>query len=206
MKILIIDDHPVLRAGVAALLHQDAADTEVAQAGTLADALRIVAERDDLDAVVLDLMLPGTDGFAAIGELIDARPDLPVIILSSSEDPHDVRNAFAHGASGYVPKSSSRGTLAAAIRLVLSGDLYVPPLIIESVSSIRSSGLRKNALTVRQIEVLRCVCEGLANKTIAAHLGLSEKTVKAHITAIFRALNVVNRTQAAIAAREAGLI
>ncbi|WP_323117855.1 response regulator transcription factor [Burkholderia alba] len=206
MKILIVDDHPLVREGVSALLHRDAADTEVVQAGNVADGLRIVAEQGDLDIVVLDLLLPGTDGFAAIGEFIDSRPDLPVIILSSSEDPNVVRNAFAHGASGFVPKSSSRGTLAAAIRLVLSGDLYVPPLIIESVSSIRPSGVRKNMLTERQVEVLRCLCEGLANKTIAANLGLSEKTVKAHITAIFRALNVVNRTQAVIAAREAGLI
>lgn len=206
MKILVVDDHPVLREGVAALLCQDAADTEVVQAGNAADGLRLVAEHDDLSVVVLDLLMPGSNGFEVIGEFVDCRPDLPVIILSSSENPHDVRNAFSHGASGFVPKSSSRSTLASAIKLVLSGNLYVPPLVIDSVTSIKVPGARSGLLTERQIDVLRCVCDGLANKTIAANLGLSEKTVKAHITAIFRALNVINRTQAAIVAREAGLI
>jgi two-component system nitrate/nitrite response regulator NarL len=212
MKVLIVDDHPVLREGLTALLRQSGSDTSVLQAGDAAEALAFVAQHADLDIVVLDIVLPGMSGLPAIAEIARLRPDLPIVVLSSSENPQDARRALAQGALGYVPKSASRQTLLAAIRLVLNGDLYVPPLILDETAAARLAHLRRGAgpggltLTDRQADVLRRLCEGQSNRTIALDLGLSEKTVKAHVTGIFRALNVVSRTQAAAIAREIGLI
>jgi two-component system nitrate/nitrite response regulator NarL len=211
MNILVVDDHPVLREGISALLRQDGADTVVLQAGSAAEALELINEHADLDVVVLDLMLPGMGGLQALTEFAKIRPELPVIMLSSSEDPRDAHNAFAQGALGYVPKSSSRYALLSAIKLVLNGELYVPKFFVElgsgpGATTFTPQGESSLSLTERQIEVLRLISDGWPNKTIATELGLSEKTVKAHITAIFRALKVVNRTQAAAAGRKAGLI
>jgi DNA-binding NarL/FixJ family response regulator len=212
MKLLIVDDHPVLRDGLAALLRNLGTETVVLQAGDAEGALRLVDENTDLDVVILDLLMPGMGGLPALTEFGRIRPDLPVIVLSSSEDPQDARKALAQGALGYVPKSASQNTLVSAIKLVLEGDVYVPPLVLNEMASVRPmhQPLRTEAvrsiLTERQVEVLRCLSEGRPNKIIAHDLELSEKTVKAHITAIFKALNVVNRTQAAAVGREMGLI
>ena len=210
MKLLVIDDHPVMREGLAALLRQAGPDTHVVQAGSAGEGLQLTEQHDDFEAVLLDLMMPGVGGFQAISEFGRKRPDLPVIVLSSSEDPRDVHKALSLGALGYVPKSASSSALLSAIRLVLSGEIYVPPLILNkqvdgSGQAAAPSGSAPR-LTDRQIEVLALLSKGQPNKTIATRLDLSEKTVKAHITAIFRALNVVNRTQAAQAGRLAGLI
>jgi two-component system nitrate/nitrite response regulator NarL len=212
MNVLVVDDHPVLREGIAALLRQAGPDTVVHQGGDVAGGLQLAADRPDLDVIVLDLMMPGIGGMEAIAEFGRIRPDVPVIVLSSSEDPRDARKALAQGALGYVPKSASQHTLVSAIRLVLNGELYVPPLILNEVSDMTSRRLGQvgrggaAALTERQVEVLKRLSEGQPNKIIAHELELSEKTVKAHITAIFKALNVVNRTQAALVGKEMGLI
>lgn len=211
MKLLIVDDHPVLREGLSALLRQTGPDTTIIQAESARAALGLLDQHPDLDIVVLDLMMPGMGGMAAIAEFGRKRPDLPVIVLSSSEDPHEARRALTLGALGYVPKSAGQHTLISAIELVMKGEVYIPPLILSE--STRRPGSRQavngggsSALTERQLEVLRRLSAGQANKTIAYELELSEKTVKAHITAIFKALNVVNRMQAAAAGRQAGLV
>ncbi|HEY1779346.1 MAG TPA: response regulator transcription factor [Roseiarcus sp.] len=211
MKVLVVDDHPVVRDGLATLLRQVGPGTAVLEAGDAAQALALVAQHADLDIVVLDIVLPGLDGLRAIAEFGRARPELPVIVLSSAEDAHTARRALAHGALGFVPKSASRTTLLAAVRLVMSGEIYVPALILDEVlpapAPARVEARRDaGALTDRQVEVLRLVAAGRKNLAIAVELGLSEKTVKAHVTAIFKAMNVVNRTQAANLARELGLI
>jgi two-component system, NarL family, nitrate/nitrite response regulator NarL len=211
MKLLIVDDHPVLREGLAALLRQAGPDTIVLQACDAAEGLALVEDHSDLDAVVLDLVMPGMDGLRAISEFGRKRPELPVIVLSSSEDPQDARRALTLGALGYVPKSASQHVLLAAIRTVLNGDLYVPPLVLNEPAGVaeRQGGAPDSGaarMTARQIEILSMLSKGQPNKTIAATLDLSEKTVKAHITAIFRALQVVNRTQAAAVGRDIGII
>ncbi len=165
----------------------------------------------DFDLVILDLFIPGVDGFEAISAFGLKRPELPVIVLSSSEDSDDVRRALASGALGYVPKSASQHVLLSAIKLVMNGDLYVPPLVLSksSDSNSQTGDLPKangKLLTPRQREVLILLCEGNPNKAIATKLNLSEKTVKTHISLIYKALNVANRMQASKAAREAGLI
>ena len=212
MKLLIVDDHPIVREGLAAFLEQLGPDTAVLQAGDASRALALAADHADLDLVILDLGLPGLDGLSAIAEFGRARPELPVIVLSASEDAQQARAAFARGALGYVPKSASRHALLSAIRLVLNGEIYVPPLVLGDSAAPKPAAHadRTNTgrplLTNRQIDVLKRLSEGQSNKTIARDLDLSEKTVKVHVTAIFRALNVVNRTQAAAAGRCAGLI
>ncbi len=211
MKLLIVDDHPVLREGLAALLRQTGPDTAIVQAENATMALGLLDQHPDLDVVVLDLMMPGIGGMAAITEFGRKRPDLPVIVLSSSEDPHEARRALALGALGYVPKSAGQHTLISAIELVMKGEIYIPPLILTEGSrrggSQHASVIGSTAsLTERQVDVLRRLSAGQPNKVIAYELELSEKTVKAHITAIFKALNVVNRTQAAAIGREAGII
>jgi len=212
MKILVVDDHPIYRKGLVALLDQMEPDIALLQANDAAQALVVIAEHDDLDVVILDLLIPGMDGLRAITEFGQIRPELPVIILSSLENPADVRSALANGALGYVPKSAAEHTLLSAIRMVLNGDVYMPPFVIVEAASTQPGALKTAALlnqpvlTDRQIEVLQRISAGQLNKIIAAELGISEKTVKSHITAIFRALNVMNRSQAAVAGREAGLI
>jgi len=213
MKILVVDDHEVVREGLAALLKQSSNDTSVLQAKDGNEALNIAQDHHDIDAVLLDLSMAGLSGMPALVEFGKQHPDLPVIVLSSSEDPEDVRRALASGALGYVPKSASPKTLLSALQLVLQGNVYVPPLMLDetataistkSVSEHPSGGGHR--LTERQTDVLKLLSTGLSNKEIALKLGLSEKTVKVHVTGIFKALNVVNRMQAASAARQENLI
>lgn len=213
MKLLIVDDHAIVREGLVAMLCHARPDTVVLQAGEGAEALGLAMRHPDLDAVLLDLRMPGMDGILVVQEFGKIRPALPVIVLSSSENPAEVRHALAVGALGYVPKSAQSQTLLLALELVLSGNVYVPPLMLleqENRTEAALPGRKISAanihLTDRQIEVLRLLCQGLSNNEIGRDLGLSIKTVKAHITAIFKALSVVSRTQAAALARQFDLV
>jgi DNA-binding NarL/FixJ family response regulator len=211
MKILVIDDHPIVLEGMTALLQHIGEDAEVLTAHDAQEGLALLDEQPDLDVVLLDLILPGISGLLAITEFGRKRPALPIIVLSSSEDPADVRKALSLGALGYVPKSATQKTLLSAIRFVLNGDLYVPSFMADKADDNTADRPRKvsagaGRLTERQIEILSMLAEGQPNNTTAGTLNLSEKTVKAHVSAIFKALNVVNRTQAAAVGREEGFI
>jgi len=211
MKLLIVDDHAILREGLVALLRQFEQGADVLQASDTTEGLRLAEAHPDLDAVFLDLNMPDQGGMEVIPVFARRCPQVPVIVLSSSEDPGDVRLALKSGAVGYVPKSASPRNILSALRLVLSGEIYVPPLMLDlgPVAADGSAHVGSEAgerLTERQTEVLRQLCRGLSNKEISRALELSEKTTKSHITAIFKALSVVNRTQAAAAARRAGIV
>jgi two-component system, NarL family, nitrate/nitrite response regulator NarL len=210
MKLLIVDDHAILREGLVALLQQFERGAEVLQASDTAEGFRLAEENPDLSAAFLDLNMPDQGGMEVIPIFTKRFPQLPVIVLSSSEDPSDVRLALKSGAVGYVPKSASPKNILSALRLVLAGEIYIPPLMIDfeplNDGSARASLDAGERLTERQTEVLRQLCQGLSNKEISRALQLSEKTTKAHITAIFKTLGVINRTQAAAAARHRGLI
>ena len=201
VKLLIVDDHPLFRDGLAALLQQASADNIVVQATSAEEALQLVDEQI-IDAVFMDLVMPGLCGEPAIREFARRHPDVPVIVLSSSENPSDVRRVLNAGASGYIPKSATAQTVVSALTLVLSGNIYVPPLLVSAATraadSAANGGQRSlTQLTDRQVDVLKYLRDGLSNKEISAHLGIAEKTVKVNIAAIFKTLNVVNRTQAA---------
>ena len=208
MKLLVVDDHPLFRDGLSALLRQANPDTQVFQACDSEAGVEMAQSRSDLDAVFVDLMMPGLAGEAAVKEFARRRPELPVIVLSSSENPSDVKRVLNAGALGYIPKSASPQTVLSALQLVLTGNIYVPPFLAHAeqaastTSAIGAPTEAMHQLTERQIDVLKHVRDGLSNKEISARLGIAEKTVKAHIAAIFKTLNVVNRTQAANAARE----
>src|SRR5437764_327570 len=134
MKILIVDDHAVLREGLAALLQQLSSKVTTFEAGNASDALALVDEHPDFDVLLLDLMMPGIDGLQALSAFLKKRPTLPVIVLSSSEDPADVRKALVAGALGYVPKSAGQRELMSAIQMVLHGAMYVPTLLLKEVA------------------------------------------------------------------------
>jgi two-component system, NarL family, nitrate/nitrite response regulator NarL len=211
MKLLIVDDHAILREGLVALLQQFEQGADVLQAADTTEGLRLAEANPDLDAVFLDLNLPEQGGMEVIPVFAKRYPQLPVIVLSSSEDPSDVRFALKSGAFGFVPKSASPRNILSALRLVLSGEIYVPPLLldlrpVDANGSARAAIEPGERLTDRQTEVLRHLCRGLSNKEISRALDLSEKTTKSHITAIFKVLGVVNRTQAASAARRVGIV
>jgi DNA-binding NarL/FixJ family response regulator len=202
MKLLMIDDHPMLRSGLAAVLAQAEPQAVIWQAADAQQGLDIAGRERDLDAILLDLVLPGMDGFDAIKALTRLCPAVPIVVISSSERAEDVRRAFGLGARGYIMKSASPHSLLTALHLVLAGELYVPPGLL--AEGARCEPAPK--LTDRQAAVMQLLSEGLSNKEIANTLDITEKTVKVHVGAIFRVLAVVNRTQAVNRARRARLI
>jgi two-component system, NarL family, nitrate/nitrite response regulator NarL len=201
MKLLVIDDHPVVREGLAMVLRQLAGAPEVLEAADGEQGLALLAQHSDVRGVLVDLRMAGLAGLPTLARLRATRPELPVMVISASEDPADVRRAMAAGASGYIPKSAGRSTLLAAVQLVLAGERYVPPLLLQEADAAPAV---LPGLTPRQLEVLGLLCQGHANREIGLALNMHEKTVKAHVGALFKVLGVVNRTQAVEAARSAG--
>lgn len=207
MKIMVVDDHALVRQGVAALLEREQPGAQVLQARHSAEALELAGAHDDLDAVFLDLTMPGMDGMRALAEFARRRPTLPVIVLTAVDDPEVARQAFAAGALGYVPKSATAETLLSALGLVLRGETFVPSLVLRAPGAAGATpGRPAGPLTGRQVEVLRCLGEGLSNKAIAHRMGVSEKTVKAHVTGVLRAMSAGDRVGAVQSARAAGIL
>ncbi len=211
LRLLVIDDHPLFLEGIAAILRQLEPGIHIITAADAEQGLA-AAGRETPDMVLLDLSLPDIDGFTAIGEFHRRFPSLPVVVLSAREREADMRRAIDAGALGYIPKSSSPRVLMEALRQVQQGTVYLPESV--SASTVYTGTERRPAspvvsaveeLSLRQMDVLVCICQGLSNKQIATELGLSEKTVKSHVTGIFRALGVVSRTQAVLAARNLGM-
>jgi DNA-binding NarL/FixJ family response regulator len=207
MKILIADDHALFREGMRHVLAQLGENAVVIEAGDYEQVVRQAKENPDIGLALLDLHMPGKDGFAALETLSQQFPALPIVVLSASENRADMQRALDAGAMGFIQKSATAPVMLNALRLVLSGGIYVPPALVRGGSETERPPATSDAigLTPRQLDVLGYVIEGRANKVIAAALGLTEATVKAHITAVFKALNVTNRTQAALAAERLGL-
>lgn len=212
LTILIIDDHPIMSAALADLVQQLAPKVTSIPAVNGSAAFQYIAAHDsDIDLIVLDLGLPDTDGFDLLGRLRDRSPSTPIVVVSASDDTQSVRRTVAAGALGFVAKSAPPATMLQALRQVLRGDHYFPGYQPAEVPvPHRSGGLPKVAdtgsLSAREIDVLRLMCRGNSNKLIAHELNLAEKTVKGRITAIFKSLGVVNRTQAVLKAKENGLL
>jgi DNA-binding NarL/FixJ family response regulator len=208
MRILIGDDHMLFREGLRRLLEQLSADAVFTDASTFDEVRDRVDAGETFDLILIDLQMPGWPGFSGIEQLCQAAGDTPVVVISASESQSDVRAALDHGASGYIPKSSSVKIMLSALHLVLAGGIYLPPSVISAdtaaAAQVEIEAPRNGAhlLTQRQWEVLNCLREGKSNKQIAYELGLSEGTVKIHVTAIFKTLGVKNRTQAVIVASE----
>jgi len=204
VKILVADDHALFRDGLRYVLARLGDEVEVLEAKDCTEALALVGSRPDLDLLLLDLAMPGMDGLAGLRVLRARRPSMPVVILSASEEPADVRQALDRGAMGFIPKSSTSSVMLGALRLVLSGGVYLPPAFLDRFQTGRTPtavpSIEALGLTPRQHDVLRLLGKGQSNKEIARVLGLAEGTVKLHISAILRALGVGSRTRAVIAA------
>jgi DNA-binding NarL/FixJ family response regulator len=217
LKVLVVDDHAIIRQGMRSVLAQlgDGEAVEVLEASDYGEALARIAATPDLDLVLLDLRMPDVSGFAALADIEDRHPDVPVVIMTGEEDPALVREAFEHGALGFIPKSSAPPVILAALRLVLSGGTYVPPQIMASAAPARPPVVKTYAsdpalatslgLTPRQSDVLTLLLAGKSNKVISRELALAEGTVKNHVAAVLKALDVDTRVQAVIAAARLGL-
>lgn len=202
-KILIADDHALIRAGIRRQLWELGIETTIIEACDWIEALAAAVACPDLGLAVVDLWMPGKAGLTAIAELLRTNPELPILVFSASEKVDDMRATLQLGAMGYVNKNETLAVMLSAVRLVLNGGMYVPRALADLIVNgpYHPSGPTFN-LTARQIEVLQLIVEGKSNKEIARSLNMAHTTVKAHLATIFRTLEVENRTQAAIIAAE----
>ena len=220
MKILIADDHRLVIEAVKAKLSELEPGIEFVLTMSVDELL--AGASDELDLALIDLNMPGADGQAHIDEIRRRHPAVPVIVLSGYEDPAIMRASLERGVLGFIPKAYSPEVMLSAVRLVLAGGVYVPPMMLTALppgivagvaptegggdavrggSSSQTLEHLRNVLTERQVEVLQLLSQGKPNKLIGRSLGISEGTVKIHLAAIFRALNVRNRTEAVVAAQ-----
>ncbi len=203
MKTLLADDHPLMREGVRQVLAQLEPVVEIIDAHDYPSLFAQTAAHTDLDLAVVDLNMPGFVGMQGITQFRSRFPDIPLVVLSASESPHDIRSALEAGALGYIAKATSTPMMLAALRQVLSGDLYMPACLgangLHTVAPADFEDLQHSGLTARQLEVARLLAQGCTNKAIAGMLAMSEGTVKVHISALFRAFKVTNRTEAVLA-------
>ncbi len=197
-KILIVEDHALVREAMAqrlACLEPELACLESAGAD---EALALLEAHRDVDLAIVDLMLPGENGFSLLGVLAKRHPDLPAIVVSAMDDDASVRRALAAGASGFVSKASSGEVLALAVREVLDGGMPIPRASLPARGTRPHSPAERYGLTNAQARVMELLATGGSNREIASKLGLTEGTVKVHVTAIYRALGVSSRSQALV--------
>jgi DNA-binding NarL/FixJ family response regulator len=217
MKILVLDDHALIREAVRGVLKELRDDALVVEACDCRHAMLLIDEHPDLGLVLLDLNLPDRDGFRFLAELRERFPAISIVVLSAFNDRSNVIRALELGALGFIPKSASREVMSNALRLVFSGGMYIPPDILAradmptapSMPGERGADAQRLfpsdlGLTDRQLDVLALMMQGKSNKVICRALDLAEPTVKNHVTAILKALKVSNRTEAVIAVSALG--
>jgi DNA-binding NarL/FixJ family response regulator len=211
MEVLIVDDHPLIREGLANVLTELGSEVTVHQSETADETRELLQVQTGLALILLDLGVPGAQGLSLLEEIRALRPETPVVVLSANDGRDTVLKAIDAGAMGFISKRTATGVLINALRLVLAGSVYVPPQVLKSVpESPPIQGLPNLdekrpltpadiGLTGRQADVLALLVQGKPNKIICRELSLAEGTVKTHIAAILRVLNVANRTQALFA-------
>jgi two-component system nitrate/nitrite response regulator NarL len=200
MKILIVDDHPLFRAGFQAVLEQSSLEAGVSSVSSVTEALQTLQRDPDIGLVLLDVHLRGDDGFNALKLIGERFPTTACIMISGDEQSGVATRAVAAGASGFIPKSFTADEMIAAIRKVLAGEIFVP------ATTDLMQAPDTHGLTLRQLEVITMLGRGFSNKEIARALDVAERTVKAHVSAVFEALNVRNRTQAVLVAQRRGYL
>lgn len=218
MRILIADDHSLIVEGVKLKLAELGDDIEFVVAMSVNELRDLLATGPPPDLALIDLAMPGADGSAHLTETLRAAPDARVVVLSGTQDPALMKELFELGVHGFITKSCSPGVMLSAVRLVLSGGVYVPPMMLhpDEDTTPLAAGICSNVndeheqvearlqmlLTERQLTVLHLLSQGKPNKVIARDLDISEGTVKIHLAAIFRALNVRNRVEAVVASQK----
>ena len=202
--VIVADDHPLFRTAIKEALQASQGDTMFLEANSFETLQELVDTNQNVDLVLLDLHMPGVSGFAGLVFLCKRYPSVPVVIISANEDPLVIQRALDHGAAGFIPKSSDIKTITSAINDILMGEIWAPESTQANLPGNNVSELamaeRMARLTPQQFKVLMMVTQGLLNKQIAYDMGISEATVKAHVTAIMNKLGVSNRTQAVLAA------
>lgn len=206
-RIIIVDDHPLFRGALSQALSASLDGPQILEASGMEELGATLEKARDIDLILLDLTMPGVQGLSGLLYLRAQHPEIPVVIVSASEDPLTIRRALEFGASGYVPKSLPVDKIRAAIRQVLDGGVWSPPEIPLDVTSDPETAIfakKLTSLTPQQVRVLMMLGEGLLNKQIAYKLSVSEATIKAHVSAILQKLGVDSRTQAVIAISRIG--
>jgi DNA-binding NarL/FixJ family response regulator len=202
-KFIVADDHPLFREALIHAIENCVEGAEIVEADSLDSLQRVVEANLDADLLFLDLSMPGVSGFSALAYVRSNHESLPTVIVSAMDDPAVIRRSIQHGASGFIPKSASIGTIEAGIQAVLQGEVWLPDginLYDERLDHDEAGiAAAMSSLTPHQFRVLMMLGEGLLNKQIAYQLGVSEATIKAHVTAILRKMDVTNRTQAVLA-------
>ncbi|BAI74526.1 two-component response regulator (plasmid) [Azospirillum sp. B510] len=206
-RILIADDHPMVRDALRSAVLYSCQATDVMEADRLDSVMQALEERGDLDLVLLDVNMPGMNGLGGLRTLRQRFPATPVVVVSAHEERRWVREAMESGAAGFIPKSTPRDAIAAALRQVLNGELYVPPQtgVEDGANDCEDAetaeiARRISTLTAQQLRVLELLGTGKLNKEIAFDLSITETTVKAHVSAILQKLKVYSRTQAVVIA------
>jgi len=205
--ILLVDDHPLFHEGLASAFARLAPDLQIVGAESSAAGLELLQSRP-IDLALVDLVLPNSDGLSAIAAYAAEAPHVPRVLISGREEPELVRKARDAGASGFIRKSLPLAALLGALRQILDGNAYFE---LESASDPErerpaAGALPAAELTLRQLEVLKLLGSGWSNKEISAELCIAERTVRAHLTELFRALGASSRTQAILAAQRLGLL
>lgn len=204
IRVLVVDDHPIVRSGIMSVLATQADFEVVGDGADGVDAVRLAAALNP-DLVLMDLRMPSKNGVDATAEILRAQPAIRVVVLTTYASDGEVLKAIEAGAVGYLLKDVPHDELFRALRAVMRGERYLAPLVTERLMA-RYQQAPRTALTERESEVLRWVARGAANKEIAATLGITEPTVKAHLVHVFEKLGVENRTTAVRVAQERGLI
>ena len=203
MKVLITDEQSLFRDGLSLRLKQINQEITILQASNLLDMQKYILKERDIEILILDIDLADSSIIELINKIKSTSPNTKIIAISINEDIHNIKKILSSGVKGYIPKKSDSNILNGALKLILDGVIYIPPIMLENNATVPS--LKKN-LTNRQSQVLDLIAQGKSNKQIAYDMGVSEATVKLHINALLRSLKVNNRTQAVITAQKMGLI
>ena len=211
-NLLIADDHPLFREAIANVLAEKFGGGQTMEAGDLEAALELALAQEDLDLILLDLNMPGMDGLNGLIKLRNSAPSIPVVIISAEQERKTILTAITYGAAGFIIKSLPRKEMCHALEQVLAGNIYLPPeaVRLDTTATVHPRSDHRPAisrellssLTRRQIKVLQHMTLGESNKKIAYNLNISETTVKAHVSAILKKLDVTNRIQAVLSASE----
>ncbi len=202
-RLMIADDHPLFRGALREAVRGLLQRADIAEAGSFDDVVDLLEGGADFDLILLDLAMPGVRGFSGLMYLRAQYPGVPVVVVSAKDDPAAIRRCMEFGASGFIPKTVGLDAMRSAISRILNGGVWTPPDVDLSAGSdaeMAALMVRMATLTPQQVRVLMMLSEGLLNKQIAFQLGVSEATVKAHVSAILQKLGVESRTQAVIAA------